>query len=230
LDCVPIQTSREHIVVSVARLSRFFRRAGVDSSRHPELLKNSPFHWVSHKDVAVARRLEDGDEFDGFRILHTPGHSSGHICIGVDNVLFSGDHILSQTLPHHWPESATAYTGLGHYLESLDKVQRTPGFELTLAAHEQVIHDLYRRIDTIRSAHERRLERLLDMLDDAGRPMSIDEIARESYPDVTGYRAVLAVTDIGSRVEYLHQRGRLILANVDEVERDDGAVFRYLPR
>jgi glyoxylase-like metal-dependent hydrolase (beta-lactamase superfamily II) len=151
------------------------------------------------------------------------------VCIGVGNVLLSGDHILSQTLPHLWPESAAAYAGLGHYLESLGKIERTPGFECMLAAHEQVIHDVYGRIKTIRSAHRRRLERMLDMLRKAGRPLSIDEIARESYPEVTSFRAVLAVTDVGSRVEHLHQRGELTVANLDEIDRDENAVYRYRP-
>ena len=227
LDRAAVASCREHVVTSAVRLNAFFRRAGVEEARRDELLKMSPYRWTAREDVAVGLPLEDGDELDGLRILHTPGHSPGHVCIGVGNVLLSGDHILSQTLPHLWPESAAAYTGLGHYLESLDKVDRTPGFELALAAHEQVIHDVYGRIKTIRSAHRRRLERMLEMLRKTGRPLSIDEIARQSYPEVTSFRAVLAITDVGSRVEYLHQRGQLSVANLEEIERDETAVFRY---
>jgi glyoxylase-like metal-dependent hydrolase (beta-lactamase superfamily II) len=229
LDSTPVASCHAHVVTSTVRLNALFRRAGVDEARRSELVRTSPYRWASHENVPVGRRLEDGDELDGLRVLHTPGHSPGHVCIAVGNVLLSGDHILSQTLPHLWPESAAAYTGLGHYLESLTKIERTPGIELTLAAHEQVIHDVYGRIQTIRSAHRRRLGRLLDMLRKAARPMSIDEIAQQSYPEVTSFRAVLAVTDVSSRVEYLHQRGELTVANLDEIERDEDAVFRYRP-
>ena len=229
LDSTAVASCRAHVVTSTVRLNAFFRRAGVDAARRGELVKMSPYRWASNENVPVGLRLEDGDELDGLRILHTPGHSPGHVCIAVGNVLLSGDHILSQTLPHLWPESAAAYMGLGHYLESLTKIERTPGIELTLAAHEQVIHDVYGRIQTIRSAHRRRLGRMLELLRKAGRPMSIDEIAQQSYPEVTSFRAVLAVTDVGSRVEYLHQRGELIVANLDEIERDENAVFRYCP-
>ena len=169
------------------------------------------------------RTLADGEDLDGLRIIHTPGHSPGHVCIGVGNILLSADHILARTVPQQWPESVAAYTGLGHYLDSLEKIERMPGFELTLAAHEQAIHDLYGRIETIRGAHVRRLDRLLDMLGEASGPLSIDEITRRLYPEVTGFRAVLAITDVGSRVEYLHQRGRLAVANLDEVEREQNA-------
>ena len=171
--------------------------------------------------------MADGEDLDGLRIIHTPGHSPGHVCIGVGNILLSADHILARTVPQQWPESVAAYTGLGHYLDSLEKIERMPGFELTLAAHEQAIHDLYGRIETIRGAHVRRLDRLLDMLAAASGPLSIDEITGQLYPEVTGFRAVLAITDVGSRVEYLHQRGRLAVANLDEVEREQNAVCRY---
>jgi glyoxylase-like metal-dependent hydrolase (beta-lactamase superfamily II) len=229
LDSRAVASCREHVVVSTVRLNGFFRRAGVDAGRRDELLKMAPYRWTAHEDVRVGLPLEDGDELDGLRILHTPGHSPGHVCIVAGNVLFSGDHILSQTLPHLWPETATSYTGLGHYLESLAKIERSPGIEITLAAHEQVMHDVYGRIRTIRSAHQRRLDRMLETLRKAARPLSIDEIAQQSYPEVTSFRAVLAITDVGSRVEYLHQRGELTVANLDEIDRDENAVYRYQP-
>ncbi len=65
------------------------------------------------------------------------------------------------------------------------------------------------------------------MLGEASRPLSIDEIARQLYPEVTGFRAVLAVTDVGSRVEYLHQQGRLSIAQLDDAQRGQNPVCRY---
>ena len=229
LDRAAVASCREHVVTTTVRLNAFFRCAGVDAARRGELLKMSPYRWAAREDVAVGLTLQDGDEVDGLRILHTPGHSPGHVCIVVGNVLLSGDHISRRLCRIYWPETAAAYTGLGHYLESLAKIERTPGIECTLAAHEQVIHDVYGRIRTIRSAHRRRLERMLEMLRNVDRPLSIDEIARLSYPEMTSFRAVLAMTDVGSRVEYLHQRGELSLANLDEIERDENAVYRYRP-
>jgi glyoxylase-like metal-dependent hydrolase (beta-lactamase superfamily II) len=227
LDRGAVASHREYIAVCDSRFSDFLRRSGVDSRRHAELLKDFHHHEGQLESVPVGLTLEDGDELDGLRIIHTPGHSPGHVCIGVGNVLLSADHILALTIPHVWPESATAYTGLGHYLESLDKVRRMTGFELTLAAHEQVIHDLPGRIKTIRSAYMRRLDRLLEMLRKIRRPLCVHEIALEMYPETTGFRAVLSLADIGARVEYLHQRGQMAIANLDEVEREQNPVFRY---
>ena len=179
------------------------------------------------ESIAVDLELEDGMELDGLRIIHTPGHSPGHVCIAAGNILLSADHILAQTISQQCPETLGAYHGLGHYLESLDKIQRLGGFETALAAHEQVMTHVSDRIDTIRAAHRRRLERLLGVVRQAARPMSLEEIARELYPAVTGSRAFLAITDVAARVEYLHQRARLNIVNLEEVAQYEQPVFRY---
>jgi hypothetical protein len=57
--------------------------------------------------------------------------------------------------------------------------------------------------------------------------MSLEEIARELYPAVTGSRAFLAITDVAARVEYLHQRARLNIVNLEEVAQYEQPVFRY---
>ena len=177
--------------------------------------------------VEVGLTLADGQQIDGLHVIHTPGHTPGHVCLGIGNVLLSADHILAQTISQQWPTTAAGCTSLGCYLKSLEKIERMPGFTLTLAAHEQVIHNVYHRIATIRTAIERRLERLLDMLGKTPRPLTIDEIARQLYPDVTGFRAVLAITDVGARVEYLHEQGRLSVVSLENVEHERDAVARY---
>jgi glyoxylase-like metal-dependent hydrolase (beta-lactamase superfamily II) len=248
LDRMAVVSHQEYVMLGNRRLGEFFDRAGVNPGRRAALLRMSHYSGTmgggsegpsQHPPVAQPRAalppsgfnatltLTDGQELDGLRVIHTPGHSPGHVCIAVGNILLSADHILARTVPQQWPESVAAYTGLGHYLESLEKIERMPGFELALAAHEQPIHDLYARIKTIRGAHQRRLDRLLAMLSETADALSIDEITRQLYPEVSGFRAMLAITDVGSRVEYLHQRGRLKVANLDEVANSQNGVCRY---
>jgi glyoxylase-like metal-dependent hydrolase (beta-lactamase superfamily II) len=228
LDQIAVTSHHEYVVMGNSRLRTFFQQAGIEPARRERLLKLSHFVGTIVEPVEVQRTLADGEELDGLRILHTPGHSPGHICIGAGDVLFSFDHILARTVPQQWPEFTAPYTGLGHYLESLAKIERTPGIELTLPAHEQAIHNVYERIETIRRAYFRRLDRLTDMLRKTSRPLSVGEIADLLYPEVTGHREVLAVTDVGSRVEYLHQCGRLRVENLDEIERSETPVYRYV--
>ncbi|MCE5303195.1 MAG: MBL fold metallo-hydrolase [Planctomycetaceae bacterium] len=228
LEVGPVASYCEHVAISNFRLDHYFRQSGVEPKRRAQLLRDLRFNNQPVESVPVGRLLEDGQLLDGLQVIHTPGHSPGHLCLGLGNILLSSDHVLARTVPQQWPECTAPYTGLGHYLESLDKVQRMPGFELTLAAHEQTITNLYDRIDAIRSSHQRRLERLLNSLREAARPLSVDEITRLLYPEVTGFRAVLAITDVGARVEYLHQRGLLKVADFEQlVDGDFDAVFRY---
>ncbi len=39
--------------------------------------------------------LEDGQVIDGLRVIHTPGHTPGHVCLLWRNVLFAGDAFVT---------------------------------------------------------------------------------------------------------------------------------------
>lgn len=227
LDSGEMTSWEEHAVISKRRLDAFLEEAGVAAEERAALVATARFERERIQAVPVDFWLEDGHEIDGLKVIHTPGHSAGHCCLGVGNILLSADHILARTVPQQWPERMAPYLGLPHYLDSLEKIARTPGFELTLAAHEEVIRDVYHRIDVIRESHQRRCNRLLSFLDEAESPLSIAELSRKMYGVADGFRGVLALTDVGARVEYLHQLGRVALANLDEVEANDRAVWRF---
>lgn len=227
LDRSAITASREHHAVNRLGFAQFLQRAGVEPNRREALLKISPVRGRPMDGISAGRNLQDGDHLDGLQIIHTPGHAPGHICIGIGNILLTGDHLLARTLPHQWPENAMPYAGLGHYLESLEKVRRLPGIELALPAHEQVVHNFYHRAGVVRATHERRLARLLEIVRSAGRPLTIQEMVAMTYPEVRGFRGVLAIADIGSRAEYLQQRNELVVVNLEELEHAANPVFRY---
>jgi glyoxylase-like metal-dependent hydrolase (beta-lactamase superfamily II) len=227
LDKIVIASGRQFNALGQRIFSDFLIRAGMDEPRRRMMLKTAHFSEKPLEGVPVDLELEDGLELDGLKFIHTPGHSPGHLCVGVGNILLSADHILAQTIPQQWPETLGSYNGIGHYFDSLDKIRRMNCFDLALAAHEQVICHVSARIDTIRAAYLRRLERLMEMMRQSTRPMSITEIADELYPEVTGFRAFLAITDVAARVEYLHGRARLAVVNLDEVAEREQPVFRY---
>ena len=45
----------------------------------------------------VERKLKDGDEINGLKVIHTPGHSPGSICLydEKNRILFSGDTVFA---------------------------------------------------------------------------------------------------------------------------------------
>jgi glyoxylase-like metal-dependent hydrolase (beta-lactamase superfamily II) len=220
-------TSKHEFAQGSNNLRAFLQHAGVEAARLDTLIGHSQRIGRHVEGVEVGVELFDGQQIDGLKVIHTPGHSPGHVCLGIGDVLLAADHIMAQTIPQQWPSIAAAQAGLGCYLKSLEKIERMPGFTLTLPAHEQVIQNVYHRIAAIRAAIERRLERLLEMLGKTSQPLSIDDIASQLYPEVTGFRNVLAITDVGARVEYLLEQGRLSIVEVDDAEGEQNRVNRY---
>jgi len=227
LDCRAITAPDERAAVGRRRMLDFLKRAGLSPEEAARLVEQIGCRRRGRECIPLGIDIADRRELDGLKFIHTPGHSPGHVCIAVADVLLSADHILARTIPQIWPESLIPYTGLGHYLESLDKIRRIGGLKLALAGHEPVIHDLYGRIETIRASHQRRLDRLLDIVRKSRRPLAISEISRTMYATKRGFDEVLALTDVGARVEYLHQRGQLLAANLDEIETEENPVGRY---
>jgi len=229
LDRRLIADYEERAVVANHALSCFLKRAGVEPERQTEVVRAFGYTRDRVRSVPVDFTLNDGARLDGLRFVHTPGHSPGHVCIAVGDVLLAGDHVLARTVPQQWPESTAAYTGLGHYLESLEKVRRLDRVEVALGGHEPPVRDLSKRIDEIHQTHRRRLDRLLHVLAKARHPLTINEITERMYSRQEGFYAMLALTDVGARVEYLDQRGRLAIPNLDETEGDAFPVYRYRP-
>ena len=136
-------------------------------------------------------------------------------------------NILAVTVTLQWPDSVGAYYGLSHYLESLDKIYAYGAFRVAIGGHEAAFENVERRIEQLRETQHRRLSRVLDILRCATEPLTVWQIAMRMYGNNHGVHAVIAAMDAGSRVEYLHQRGYLSVANLDEVERDENTPFCY---
>jgi glyoxylase-like metal-dependent hydrolase (beta-lactamase superfamily II) len=178
------------------------------------------------RSVEVADVLRDGDLLDGlFRVYHVPGHCSGQVCLRIEDVLLTADHVLPHTALFLSPESLTAWTGVGHYLEALQKIAGVPGIRLALGGHEEPIDDVYGCIAQIEETQRQRIARVYRA---CAEPRTIDEITNLTYPGLGGYDTLLAIQKIGAYVEYLDQRGLLAIANLDEVAADENVPPRYL--
>jgi glyoxylase-like metal-dependent hydrolase (beta-lactamase superfamily II) len=160
-------------------------------------------------------------------VHHTPGHCPGQICLEVDGLLFTADHVLSRITPHQSPASITPFCGLELYLQSLHKVRALEGITMALPGHEDPIEDLSGRIAGIVGHHGRRLNQVLEICREA-RPLV--EISRALFGARTGYTRLLALEEAGAHVEYLFQRGELGIANLDDVTREANPVIWYETR
>jgi len=227
LDLRNLTNYEERLLVVSRRLDSFLTEAGVPAERRRELIDLYNFSKSLYHSTRVDFTYEaSGMRVGPFEFLHVPGHCAGHVCIRLQDVLFSGDHVLSELSPHQSPESLTSFTGLAHYLNSLDTLQAWAGdIRLILGGHRAPIRDLGSRLAELRRVHRTRLDKVAEYLT---QPHTVADVSQELFGDVHGYNVLLAFEEAGAHVEYLAQRGRLRIANPDDLESSPGPVaIRY---
>ena len=228
LDARVIAGFEERVVVAAKDVSVFLRRAGVGEEERGRMLALYMASRDWFRSVEVDRTLRDGDLVGGgHRVIHTPGHCPGQICLLVGDVLLTSDHVLARTTPHQFPQAITPFGGLEHYFHSLAKVRKLDLVNLALAGHEEPIADLRTRVDEIAAFHR---ERLMKVRDICATPRTIAEVAGEMFGKQEGYGTILAIEEAGAHVEYLHTLGKLRIANLDEVAKSEDPVVQYVRR
>ena len=128
---------------------------------------------------APDRILADGEvlELAGrqIEVVHTPGHTSNHLCFAAGDRLFSGDHVMGWSTTVVIPPDGH----MGAYMASLAKLQRRPE-TLYHPAHGEPVEDpqrLLRGLLTHRVQRERQLLRLV-----AEHPGTLEDVTVRAYP------------------------------------------------
>ncbi len=219
LDYRILRNYEERLSVAAQRLMEFLRESGVPEKERDHIYQLYMFPKSLFSSVEVDFTYEaEGMKLGPFQFLHTPGHAAGLVVIRLHNILFSGDHILSDISPHQAPERLSLSTGLGHYLDSLELVKDwAADVDLVLGGHKKPITDLPGRVDEIRSLHIERLKEILEFIE---KPMTIAEITKKLFGDTDGYNVLLAIEEAGAHVEYLYQHGFLCIKNIEELNQD----------
>ncbi|MBY6275309.1 MBL fold metallo-hydrolase [Symbiobacterium thermophilum] len=203
---------------------RILADAGVD----PEGFALIERFWRLNRQLILPlqswRQLADGQvfAFDGGRLeaVHLPGHALGHTGF-LDREgrrLVGGDHLLDGITPNpilepvppghpdavpHAPDRALT---LGQFLRSLD---RAAGLDVdeVLPGHGPVITDHRAVGERYRAAHGRRLDSLLQRLQEGRSPW---ELTREVYPQVKGFDHFLALSEVLAHLDLLVVQGRAL--------------------
>ena len=168
--------------------------------------------------VAPQRMLNDGDELPlavgSLRVIWTPGHSPGHICLldTNNNVLFSGDHVLDPITPHVGTWSGQdAQDQLGAFLASLRKV-RACGAGVVAPAHGRPFNDVTQRVDELLAHHDERESLVLEALGSG--PASAGTIAamlpwtrrHRTFAELGDRHRAFAVAETIAHLEHLRAR------------------------
>lgn len=225
LDRRVITAHEERAVFASSRLNAFLESAGVQEEKRQVLMSVYKFGKSYYHSQPIDFLLTEEERTIGeIQVYHVPGHCPGQVCLMVDDIMLTADHVLSRTTPHQAPEIITKNTGLGHYLDSLAKIERVPGVRLALGGHEDPMRDVYGRIRAIKASHQKRLNKIRAI---CKTPKSISAISQELFGDVHSYHVLLALEETGAHVEYLYQRGELCAANLDEIENNHHPVVQY---
>lgn len=225
LDVRVLSNYEERRIVAARQLDAFAEQAGVGEAARRKLMAMYLYAKGVYRSTPVEFILEEGAPAADLEIYHVPGHCPGQVCLRLDDVLLTADHVLSRITPHQAPESITLNTGLGHYLDSLDKIGRLDGIRLALGGHEAPIPNLKQRIDDIRAFHAMRLEKVRQI---CRTPKNVVQISKELFGPRLHYHVLLALEEAGAHVEHLYLRGELVAANVDEIEAQPHPVIQYL--
>jgi len=164
------------------------------------------------------------------KIIWTPGHSMGHICIFNDNnsYLFSGDHILSKITPHignflinpdlKTNDDVDFSDILAHYLRSLDVISDLNP-KIILPAHQDIIYNPQERIQEIKAHHEKRLQDILSLIEN--KPMTPFEISKIHFGnDLDDINSFLALSEVLGHLIYLENQ-----EIIKRIEKDEKYYF-----
>ncbi|MGO9083073.1 MAG: AMP-binding protein [Streptosporangiaceae bacterium] len=113
------------------------------------------------------RRLADGDVLGAcgrlLRVIATPGHTAGHLCIldEEERILYAGDHLLPTINPNVWATSPRGDDPVADYLTSLDRIARLD-VDHVACAHQYHFLGAAERSQALRAHHVKRLDLVLD--------------------------------------------------------------------
>jgi glyoxylase-like metal-dependent hydrolase (beta-lactamase superfamily II) len=107
------------------------RQTGAPLFLHPA---DEPLWKLVHPDVPMPHPLADGQEIAGLRVLHTPGHSPGAVCLYAPDLgcVFTGD-----TLFHGGPgATGRSYSDYDTIVASIrEKLFSLPGATVVHTGH-----------------------------------------------------------------------------------------------
>jgi glyoxylase-like metal-dependent hydrolase (beta-lactamase superfamily II) len=182
--------------------------------------------WGSH--VTVTRPLADGEEVvfgnRSLETIHRPGHSPSDTVFWDEErkILIAADHLIAHIssnplISRPLDGSSERPQALVTYIESMRKTREMPA-EIVLSGHGEPITDHVALIDERIAKHDRRKEKIYELI--AEQPRSGFEIAQAIWGNVAVTQAFLTLSEVIGHADLLVNEGRVR-------EAQDGDVIRY---
>jgi glyoxylase-like metal-dependent hydrolase (beta-lactamase superfamily II) len=138
------------------RISEWFLRHGVPQDVAEELIESGHVFADFVRFAWNPALVEPGDEIDGWRVMATPGHADGHLCLHKGGVLVAGDTLLAPITPAIGLYPASRPDPLGDYSDSLRAVAELDP-RVSYGGHGATIDAPAARAQEILAHHDDRL-------------------------------------------------------------------------
>jgi ribonuclease/clavin/mitogillin len=157
-------------------------------------------------EIQVDQLLEDEDALalEGepaifLRVMHTPGHARGHLCLYDERTgtLLSGDNIVGLGSVLIDPPEGN----MRDYLHSLDRMRALPNLSVIFGGHGPAIANPYRKIDEYISHRLDREQKILEAV--RQHPAKPKEIVAQVYTDVSPKAHAMAERAVMAHLEKL---------------------------
>jgi glyoxylase-like metal-dependent hydrolase (beta-lactamase superfamily II) len=184
--------------------------------------------WAAHYVTAVEPDIvvEDGDTVSNgtfqLDVLHTPGHTPGHICLydSRKHRLFCGDVLQFDAIPHVGMDPQSGADPAGDYLESLEYIgQKSVSF--VFPGHGPVFNSLAIRTEEIVRLLESRQRQILAVLENGlksayevtrAMPWKVDG-SDVKYDELSARERRAGVCEMAAWLKHLSNEGNVAALN-----------------
>ena len=189
----------------VALVNRRFEVWHVPSRQRADSKQMPPWEIKPTRGSA----LQDGQEInlgdEVLRVIHTPGHTMGSICLLSERHLFTGDHVLQEISPNVGGGDIRQDGLLRHFLQSLERVQDLASTHQVMPGHGQPFENVTQRCIELAQHHEERLLKIREILSD--RTMTVYEVASELFGELDDFHVFLGCAEANAHLEFLVEEG-----------------------
>lgn len=173
------------------------------------------------RDLSDVEVLKDEDEIvfesGSLRVVHTPGHTPGSICLVKlgNREVFASDTVLKSVTPNPVLsidpiDDSRRFQSLGEYLVSLARL-RALSPTLLRGGHGADVTDYEEYFTRLYGFTRSRQSRLLSLLPKTG--ASAWEVSTLLFPNVKGYHRFLALSEASAHLDYAADEGKLMIEN-----------------
>lgn len=216
-DIDVIKTRAEHGDNFRTETDRLLRENGMPDAELAVMPPALPEVELAEPDVV----LQGGETISAgafsLRVVWTPGHSPGHVCLyePKEKLLFSGDLILPTIASNIGLHLQYSSNPLGEYLSSLNTVKELD-VKTVLPAHEYTFGNLRQRIKELTTHHERKDREVIKIIAD-GAPRSAYQVSiamssrngsRQGWEKLPPWDRRFAVVETLAHLQFLKARGK----------------------